>query len=133
MIRFAVRAIVFVLSAAIGLLVASVVVEGVTLSWSGLVVAVVVFAVLQSVLAPFFAKTAARNAPAFLGGIGLASTFVALLVASLVGSGLTIQGGAGTWIAATVVVWLATALATLALPLALAKAGLESRRDRPPT
>lgn len=129
MIRMAVRALVFIVSAAVGLLVAAAVVDGVSVSAAGLLVAVVVFAVLQSVLAPFLAKVAARNAPALLGGIGLVSTFVALLVASGLTDALTISGGATTWLAATVVVWLATALATLALPVLLAWVGLESRRS----
>lgn len=128
MIRMVVRALVFLASAAVGLFVAAALVDGVRVGTSGLLTAVVVFAVLQSVLAPFFAKVAARNAPAFLGGIGLLTTFVALFTASQLTTGLTISGGVGTWIAATVVVWLATAVATLALPLLLAKAGLESRR-----
>ncbi|HSF98179.1 MAG TPA: hypothetical protein VLA55_05770 [Ornithinibacter sp.] len=129
MIRFLVRAVVFLVSAAVGLFVAAAVVDGVSVGASGLVAAVVVFAVLQSVLAPFFAKVAARNAPAFLGGIGLVSTFVALLAATTITDSLSITGGAVTWLAATVVVWLATALATLALPVLLAWVGLESRRS----
>ena len=129
MIRFLVRAVVFLVSAAVGLLVAAAVVDGVSVGASGLIAAVVVFAVLQSVLAPFFAKVAARNAPAFLGGIGLVSTFVALLAATTITDSLSITGGAVTWLAATVVVWLATALATLALPVLLAWVGLESRRS----
>lgn len=128
MIRMVVRALVFLASAAVGLFVATALVDGVRVGTSGLLTAIVVFAVLQSVLAPFFAKVAARNAPAFLGGIGLLTTFVALVAANQLTKGLTISGGVGTWIAATVVVWLATAVATLALPLLLAKAGLESRR-----
>lgn len=129
MIRFLVRAVVFLVSAAVGLLVAAAVVDGVSVGSSGLIAAVVVFAVLQSVLAPFFAKVAARNAPALLGGIGLVSTFVALLAATTITDSLSITGGAVTWLAATVVVWLATALATLALPVLLAWVGLESRRS----
>jgi hypothetical protein len=129
MIRFLVRAVVFLVSAAVGLLVAGAVVDGVSVGASGLIATVVVFAVLQSVLAPFFAKVAARNAPAFLGGIGLVSTFVALLAATTLTESLTITGGAVTWLAATVVVWMATALATLALPVLLAWVGLESRRS----
>ena len=128
MIRMVVRALVFLASAAVGLFVAAALVDGVRVGTSGLLTAIVVFAVLQSVLAPFFAKVAARNAPAFLGGIGLLTTFVALVAANQLTKGLSISGGVGTWIAATVVVWLATAVATLALPLLLAKAGLESRR-----
>ena len=128
MIRMVVRALVFLASAAVGLFVAAALVDGVRVGTSGLLTAIVVFAVLQSVLAPFFAKVAARNAPAFLGGIGLLTTFVALFAANQLTKGLSISGGVGTWIAATVIVWLANAVATLALPLLLAKAGLESRR-----
>jgi hypothetical protein len=54
--------------------------------------------------------------PAFLGGVGLVSTFVALLIASVVASGLVITGWQ-TWLLATLVVWLVTALATVTLPL----------------
>lgn len=82
---------------------------------AGILTAVVVFAIAQSVLAPFLAKIAASNAPAFLGGIGLVSTFVALVIASVFG-GLHISGWR-TLVLATMVVWLVTALATLLLPL----------------
>ena len=58
----------------------------------------------------------ARNTPAFLGGVGLVSTFVVLLVASVVANGLVIRGWR-TWILAALVVWLVTALATVILPL----------------
>lgn len=128
MIRFLVRAVVFIVSAAVGLLVASAVVDGVSVGASGLIATVVVFAVIQSVLGPFIAKVTARNAPAFLGGVGLISTFVALLAATALTDSLTITGGAVTWLAATVVVWLATALATLALPILLVWFGIESAR-----
>jgi hypothetical protein len=130
MIRFLVRAAIFVVSAAVGLLVAASVVDGVEVTASGFVVAVVLFAVIQSVLSPFIAKVTAKNASALLGGVGLLSTFVALWLTTLLGDALTIDGGASTWIAATVVVWLATALATLLLPIILVKAGLEAARAR---
>lgn len=115
MIRFLVRVIVFVLSAALGLLVASLVLDGFDLTWRGYVLTVLVFAVLQSVLAPFIGTMAQRYAPAFVGGVGLVSTFVALLVTSLVRDALTIRG-VTTWVVATLVVWLVTALATVLLP-----------------
>ena len=55
-----------------------------------------------------------RYASAFLGGIGLVSTLVALFLATLF-TGLVIRG-VGAWLAATLVVWLTTAVATIALP-----------------
>ena len=130
MIRFLIRTAIFIVSAAVGLLVAASVVDGVEVTAGGFVVAVVLFAVIQSVLAPFIAKVTAKNASALLGGVGLLSTFVALWLTTLLGDALTIDGGASTWIAATVVVWLATALATLLLPIILVKAGLEAARAR---
>jgi len=116
MIRFLLRVAVFLGSAAIGLLAAGWLVPGVSLSAWGFVTAVVIFTVAQAILSPFFLKMASRYASAFLGGIGLVSTFVALLLASLLSNGLSIRG-IGSWIGATVVVWLVTAVATVVLPL----------------
>lgn len=120
MIRFVIRAAIFLGSAAIGLLVAALVIPGVSVRVTGFVLAVVIFAVAQSVLAPFFAKMASRYASAFLGGIGLVSTLAALILASVFTSGLTITG-IGSWVAATVLVWLVTALATMLLPVVFLK------------
>jgi hypothetical protein len=106
---------VFLGSSAIGLLAAGLMLSGVTLRPLGFFTAVVIFTVAQAILSPFFLKMASRYASAFLGGIGLVSTFVALFLASLFSTGLSISG-VGTWIAATVIVWLVTAIATLVLP-----------------
>jgi hypothetical protein len=130
MVRFLVRAVIFLVSAALGLLVAAALVDGVDVTTGGFVVAVVLFAVIQSVLSPFIAKVTAKNASALLGGVGLLSTFVALWLTTLIGDSLTIDGGVGTWLTATVIVWLATALATLLIPLVLVKAGIEAARAR---
>ncbi len=129
MIRFLVRAAIFLVSAAIGLLVAKVTLDGMTINASSFIAVVVIFAVLQSVLAPFFAMATARNAPALLGATGLISTFVALLVADLVSDGFTITG-VDTWVLATLIVWITTMLATLLLPIILVKLGIESARER---
>ena len=109
MIRFLLSFAINVVLAAVGLLVASSLFDGVTVHASGFVVAVLVFAVAQAVLAPFVFNMARKYASAILGGIGLVSTFLALWVATLVGDSLEIQG-AGTWIGATVVVWVIGAL-----------------------
>ncbi|MGB3482264.1 MAG: phage holin family protein [Mycobacterium sp.] len=115
MIKLLLRLAVFLGSAALGLLAAAWLVPGVSVSVWGFVAAVVIFAVAQAVLAPVFGKLATRYASALLSGIGLVSTLAALILASLLTSGLVIRG-IGSWIAATVVVWLVTALATLLLP-----------------
>lgn len=116
MIRFMIRAAIFLATAALGLLAAALILPDFQLSLSGLLVAIIVFALAQSVLAPFIFKMARRYAPALVGGIGLVSTFVALLIASLVGGGLAITG-IGTWILGTLIVWIVTALGAWLLPL----------------
>lgn len=127
MARLILRALVFLGSAAIGLLIAAWLVPGMSLSVSGFVTAVVIFAVAQAILSPFILKMASRYASAFLGGVGLLSTFVALFLASVLTHGLTIRG-VGSWVAATVLVWLVTALATLLLPLLVVR----GKADRKP-
>lgn len=129
MIRFLLRTLIFLASAGLGLLAADLVLDGVSVTASGFVITVVVFAVLQSVLSPFIAKMVARYAPAFLGGIGLVSSYVALLIASLVGSSLTIDG-VSTWVLATIVVWLVTALATFLLPFVLLRRAVDGDGSR---
>jgi hypothetical protein len=119
-IRFLLRTAIFLGSSAIGLLVAAWLIPGVSVSVSGFITAVVIFTVAQAILSPFFLKMASRYASAFLGGIGLVSTLAALILASVLTNGLSIRG-IGSWVAATVLVWLVTALATLLLPMLLLK------------
>jgi uncharacterized membrane protein YvlD (DUF360 family) len=114
------RSIVFLGSSAIGLLIAAWLIKGVSVRITGFIVAVVVFSVAQALLSPFIAKLATRHASALLGGIGLVSTLLALVLASVLTHGLSIRG-IGSWIAATVVVWLVSALATMLLPKLLIK------------
>jgi hypothetical protein len=109
MIRFLLSFAINVVLAAVGLLVASSLFDDVVVHASGFVVAVLIFAVAQAILAPFVFNVARKYASAILGGIGLVSTFLALWVATLIGDGLEISG-ASTWIGTTVVVWLISAL-----------------------
>lgn len=128
MIRLLIRAVVYLVSAAIGLIVASAVLDDFHLLAGGFIVALVIFALAQLILGPFIAKVVRNNAEALLGGVGLVSTFVALLIASLIGDGLEINGVAA-WIAGTVIVWLVTAIATMVVPFLLVKAGVKHVRD----
>ena len=133
MITFVIRALIFVVSAAVGLIVADLVLEGFTIDWShwwGFVLVVVIFAVLQSVLAPWLFKVARKNAPALLGGIGIVSTFAALVITALIpGAGLSIGLPWWTWVVAPLIVWLVTALAALFLPGLLLKKKVDQRRS----
>lgn len=118
MIRILLRAAVFLGSAALGLIVAALLIPAVSLSPSGFILAVGVFAVVQSALTPLTGRIASRWAPVLVGGVGIISTLLALAVASLVPGGVQISTPAG-WLLAALVVWLVTGLASLALSFLL--------------
>ena len=116
------RAVVFLASWAIGLVIAARVVPGVSLSAAGFAAAMVVFAVTQAAASWWIVKSSHRCAPLFLGGTGLALTIVGLIVASVLTSGLAIDSTA-SWLAATVVVWLVTTIGAITLPEVLTRDG----------
>lgn len=130
MIRVLLRAVVFLGSAALGLLVASLIVPEMSIDGWSFAVVVVMFAVLQSVLAPFILKMAMRSASALVGAAGLISTVVSLLITSTVLDGLRITGGPGPWVYASVVVWLGTMLGALVLPLLVLRRGAQAAGER---
>jgi hypothetical protein len=127
MVVFLIRAVVFVASAALGLLLTSLLVDGFRVSAGGFGITVVVFAVIQSVLAPFIGLVAKKYAAAFLGGVGIVSTFIALLVAHQFTGALQITG-TSAWVLSTFLVWLITAAATLLLPMVMFRRALQARR-----
>lgn len=130
MLRVLIRAAIFLASAAVGLYVATLMVPEMSIGWRSFIVVVVAFAVLQSVLAPFITKVAVKNASALVGAAGLLSTVVALLITSVLLDGLTIRGGVGPWIYASVVVWIVTMVAALLLPLVAVKRGARASEER---
>lgn len=133
MIRLLIRILIYFGSAAVGILAASLLLEDVHLETTGFLAVVIVYAVVQSVMTPFVTKMAAKNATALLGGTGLLAALLALVVAVALGDALSISGGVGVWLAATVIVWLVTALATLLLPLGLVMLGVDAARAQKET
>ena len=116
MLRFLIRTGVMLLANAIGLWVASLVLDRMDLDVTGFIIAVVIFTVALALMTPFLASTLRRHGSAALGGVALIATLVALIITSLVSDGLTIDG-IGTWVAASVIVWAASLLASFVLPL----------------
>lgn len=109
MIRFLANVVVSLVGSAVALLLAWWLVPGVNLRLSGFITAVVVFTVAQAILAPFVFNLARRYANAVLGGVGIVSTLLALLVATWLSDGLTLNGFS-TWFITALFVWLVTAL-----------------------
>ena len=120
MIRLLLRTVLALLGNALGLWVASLVLDDMSISGTAFVLAVVIFTVLTAVLQPLVTKIAMQNAPALQGSSALVTTFLGLLITDLISDGLSIDG-ALTWIHATVIVWLGALLAGVLLPLFLFK------------
>jgi hypothetical protein len=132
-ITFLFRTAIYILSAGIGLIVADLVLDGFQIDWSkwwGFVLCILIFALLQSILSPWISKLADRYAPVLLGGIGIFSTLIALVIVVLLPvGGLRITDAAG-WILGSVIVWLVTALGTVLLPLLFVKRKVKDARAR---
>jgi uncharacterized membrane protein YvlD (DUF360 family) len=128
MIRLLIRIALALLGNAIGLWIASLLLDDMSVSASGFIVAVVIFTILTAVLQPLIMKTAMQNAPALQGSSALVTTFLALLITTLVNDGLSIDG-VTTWVLATILVWLCTMIAAWLLPLFLLKEAAENKNS----
>jgi len=128
-IRLVVRTLVALVANAVGLIVAAALLDGMTLDVTGFVIAVVVFTIVFALIQPFLAVQLRRAGSAALGGVALIATLVSLIVTVLVSDGLSIDG-VGSWIAATVIVWIAALLAAVILPFLGLKKYLETRNAR---
>jgi len=113
--EIALRSFVLVASWAIGLMVAAGVVPGVAVSVAGFVVAVVAFAFSQAIASLSILAVPRWYVPLLLGATGLVLTVVALLLASTLTRGISIDGTA-SWMATTTVVWLVTTIGAITLP-----------------
>lgn len=108
---------------AIGLLVAALVLDKMSIDGVAFVIAVAIFTVLTAVIEPLVNKVAERSAPALQGGSALITTLLALIVTAWLSDGLTITG-LSTWIIATVLVWLLTVIAGVLLAKFLIKSAV---------
>jgi hypothetical protein len=112
--------------AAIGFIVAAVVLDDMTLNGAAFVIAVVIFVVLTAVLEPLIEKIGDEHASIISAGSSLITTFLALLITDVISDGLDVEG-AVTWVLATLIVWVCTALATWILVRMFIKNARENR------
>jgi hypothetical protein len=90
---------------AIGLILASLLLKDqFSLSVSGFIVSLIVFAVLSGLFTWLVLKFLLRNAGSIVALTGLIATFIALFVTSLFTKGLDINGWG--WIWGTLIVWI---------------------------
>lgn len=99
---------------AIGLWVASLLLDDVSVGGTAFVVAVAIFTVLEFILQPVISKTTEDHAPILQSASALITTFLALVITALVSDGLRIDGVL-TWVLATLIVWFVTMIAGVLL------------------
>ena len=127
MIRLLLALAIQLLANALGLLAAAWLLDGVEVTVTGFVVAVVVFTVVYAIAQPFFTQMALSRVPALRGGVALVATLVGLVVTASLTDGLTVSGPQ-TWFLATLVVWVVALVGVLVLPLVLVKKKVGERR-----
>jgi hypothetical protein len=106
--------------------VANVALDGMSLNATGFVTAVVIFTIVFALMQPFLFSALRGSRGGVLGGIALIATLVSLIITTLLTDGLSISG-LGTWIAATVIVWLGAVLAGFIVPYLGLKKYLDER------
>ena len=129
MVRLLARTVIFLIANAIGLLIAAAVLDDMTIDGGAFVIAVLIFSGIEVLAEPLLRQIAVTSAPVLLGSVALIATFIGLVLTALISDGLSIDG-AWTWVLATIVVWLATLLAGILLPLILFKKVLAEARGR---
>ena len=127
--KFIAQTTLSVLANAVGLIVASLILDGFSIDGPAFVIAVLIFTAASTLLGPFIAKQAMRNAPYLMGGIALVTTLVSLLITTLISDGISIDGIV-TWVTATFIIWLFGVIASVILPLFLFKKTLENVKDK---
>ena len=126
-IRLLLRTAIMLVANAVGLIVAASILDGMSLNWEGLLWATLIYTVVFALMQPFLALQARRRATPLLGGVALIASLIALIVANVISDGLDISG-IGTWVAAAVIVWIASLLAAFILPFLGLKKYLEDRQ-----
>lgn len=119
---------------AIGLIVAAVILDDMSLNGAAFFIAVGIFTLSRLILQPLVIKISMKHATALGGSSALISTLAALIITDLISSGLSISGFV-TWLLATVIVWAAALLAAFILPAIFVRNKVQQARAPagPPT
>lgn len=129
MIRFVISTAAYLVANAVGLLIAALLLPEFTIDPLAFVFAVVLFSVVQTILGPFITKLSFKNFPQLMGGIALVTIFAGLFITDMIMSGMTI-GGIANWLAATLVVWLGSLVASILLPIYVFKQLADNGRNK---
>ncbi len=125
MIRFLWSTVLYLAANAIGLLIAVLLLPGFVIDPLSFVLAVAIFSLVQTVLGPLITKISFKNFPQLMGGIALVTIFVGLFVTDLAMSSMDV-GGISNFLAATLLVWLGSLIASILLPIYVFKEAVEA-------
>jgi uncharacterized membrane protein YvlD (DUF360 family) len=128
MVRFLAQSTLSLIANAVGLIMASALLDGLSIDTLSFIIAVLIFTVSTMLLGPFVASMAEKYASFLVGGIALVTTFVGLLITTIFSNGISIDG-LDTWVVATFIVWLFSVIANVLLPLVLFKKALGNIKE----
>lgn len=106
----------YLIANGVGLLIAAAVLSGFKIDPLSFVVAVIIFSGVQGILGPLLEKMSRNSLPQLMGGVALVTVFFGLLITDVLMSGMVI-GGLSNWLAATLLVWLGSLIASILLPI----------------
>ena len=113
----------------VGLMLATILLDGFRIGILAFLLAVVIFSVAQAILTPLLTRLSRAYAPQVMGGIALVTVFFGLLITDLIMADMA-MGGLSNWLAATLLVWLGSLIAQILLPIYVFK---EKTVPRTPT
>ena len=128
MVRVIASTVLYVLGNAIGIVVASMLLEGFEIDVISILLVSVIFTVIVAIMTPFFVKLSIKHVPQMSGGVALVAIVVGLFVTGLLTDGLRIKG-LQTWVLAPLIIWLVSLVAGLVLPLILFRKTLAKTQE----
>jgi putative membrane protein len=130
-VRFLISISVQLIANAIGIIVAAWVLDDMSLSAGAFLLDVLIFTGIEFIAQPVITKAGLRHTDALLGSSALVASFIALVLTAWLSDGLQING-ATTWLLATLIIWLASLVAALLLPVVVFKKWLRQEPARRP-
>ena len=129
MVRWLISVAIHLGANAIALWLADMLLDDLSIEWSAFLLAVLIFTLVEVLAEPLLTKMAMQSVPALRGSVALIATFIGLLVTVLITDGMNIDG-VGTWILATIIVWLGGLLAGIILPMIFVKNAVDDEPGR---
>jgi len=122
------KAVTLLLANAAGLLVAILLLNGFSIDLMGFVTALILFTLASVIAEPILTRISQKNLPALAGGVALVTTFIGLLLTSLLLKSMN-TGGMVNLLQATLIVWLVALIVGMILPKFLLTKYLQDKKS----